>query len=101
MAFELSFGPEFFYAAEDAEDIEPDPERPISVFQAICTMPREDWNQMCQEVFGLDGNSVNTEMVMQKIRETDTCRDLRSPVEVYIDPEGWYTVRVYEARKED
>ncbi len=101
MAFELSFAPEFFVAAEDAEDIEPDPARPISVFQAICVMPREDWNRMCREVFGRDGNSVNTQEVMDKIRETNTCRDLRSPVEVYIDPEGYHTVRVYDAKEND
>jgi hypothetical protein len=34
---------------------------------------------------------------MQKIRETDTCGDLRSPVDVWIDPEGYYRVMVHEA----
>jgi len=39
-------------------------------------------------------------MVVVKVQETDTCRNLDSPVEVFIDSEGWHTLLVYDSRKE-
>jgi hypothetical protein len=35
--------------------------------------------------------------VMDKIRETNTCGSLSSPVDVWIDEEGYFTVDVYDA----
>jgi hypothetical protein len=43
-----------------------------------------------------DGVEPGVGEVMDRIVETNTCRDLRSPVEVYIDDEGYHSVRVYE-----
>jgi hypothetical protein len=98
MAFELSFAPEFFIGPHDLEGIEFDVERPTSVYQAISTMSDEDWHRMTDEVFGdKTGRLTTVEMVLEKIREVDTCRDLRSPVEVYIDEGGYHTVRVYDS----
>jgi hypothetical protein len=34
--------------------------------------------------------------VLERIKETDTCGDLRSPVDVWIDDEGWWTLDIYE-----
>jgi len=96
MAFDLSFAPEFFVGPHDLEGVEFDPERPTSVYQAVSTMSDEDWWRMADEVFdGRPPELVTVEMVMEKIRETNACRDLRSPVEVYIDPDGWHSVRVF------
>lgn len=97
MAFSLSFGPEFFHGPHDFKGIDFDPERPTSVYQAVSTMSDEDWWRMADEVFGgRPPELITVEMVMEKIRETDSCRDLRSPVEVYIDPDGWHSVRVFD-----
>jgi hypothetical protein len=96
MAFSLSFGPEFFHGPHDFDGVELDKERPTSVYQAVQAMSDEDYAEMCREVFDCEPDFVDADMVMTKIRETDTCLDLRSPVEVYIDPEGYHTVLVYE-----
>jgi hypothetical protein len=36
--------------------------------------------------------------VLEKVRETDLCDDLRSPVTVYIDADQWYSVTIYDDR---
>lgn len=95
MAFSLSFSPEFFIGPHDLDGVEFDKNRPTSVYQAIQAMTDEDFEEMAREVFDCDPDFVSTEMVLTKIQETDTCRDLRSPVKVYIDPEGYFSVDVY------
>lgn len=99
MAFELSFGPEFFHGPHDFDGVELDRERPSSVYQALQAMSDEDYATMTREVFGLEPDRVDLEMVMNKIRQTNTCRDLRSPVEVYIDEEGWHSVLVHDSEE--
>ena len=96
MAFELSFSPEFFTAPHDHDGVPFDKMRPVSVIQAIKSMSEEDWELMVEEVF--EGNEPGVDQVMAKIVETNTCRDLRSPVEVYIDEEGYHSVEVYDSR---
>jgi len=96
MAFELSFSPEFFIGPHDLDGVEFDKERPISVYQAIKSMSDEEWASMVTELF--EGNEPGVDQVMDRIQETNTCRDLRSPVEVYIDDEGYHSVRVYDSR---
>lgn len=98
MAFELSFSPEFFIAPHDLDGVGFDKKRPISVYQAIKSMSDEEWSSMVEEVF--EGNEPGVDQVMSKIQETNTCRDLRSPVEVYIDDEGYHSVRVYDGGAE-
>ena len=95
MAFELSFSPEFFIAPHDLDGVEFDRERPVSVFQAISAMSEDDWKLLCEEVFNCEPDFVNVEMVLTKVKETNTCSDLRTPVEVWIDSEGWHRVKVF------
>lgn len=101
MAFSLSFSPEFFIGPHDFEAVEFDEKRPTSVWQAIMAMSEDQYAEMAREVFGCEPEFVDADAVLTKIQETNTCRDLRSPVEVYIDPEGYFTVEVYDSRKED
>ena len=92
MSFELSFSPEF-YSSED----EHSSEQPFTVYQAICAMSSARYAEMALEVFGCDDpNHVSPDAVMDKIMETNTCGTLSSPVPVYIDPEGYFTVDVYD-----
>lgn len=99
MAFELSFAPEFFIGPYDLDGADFDKERPTSVYQAIQSISEENWAELCKDMFECSPDFVTVDAVLAKIRETDTCRDLGSPVEVYIDPEGYYTVRVYDAKE--
>ena len=94
--YELSFSPEFFIGPYDLDGGELNKERPTSVYQAVQAMSEKDYTEMAREVFGCEPDFVDLSMVLDKIRETNTCRDLRSPVEVYIDDEGYHSVRVYD-----
>ena len=95
MAYSLSFTPEFFVGPYDLDGIEFDKDRPTSVYQALVVMDTEDYLEMSEEVFGVE--DIDIEIVMSKIEETDLCRNLDSPVEVYIDEEGYYSIYVYDS----
>ena len=101
MSFELSFSPEFFFAESEPYDggygVQ---ERPWSVWMAIHSMPEEEWNRMAEEVFGVEPEFLTPETVLDKIRETDSCANLNTPVEVYIDAGGWHSVYVYDKPEE-
>jgi len=99
MAFDLSFSPEFFVGPYDLDGGDFDKERPTSVYQAVQAMSDEDYATMAREVFNCEPDFVDVGMVLTKIQETNTCRDLRSPVEVYIDDEGYHSVEVYDSRE--
>lgn len=94
MAYSLSFS-EAFYVDDDFDDITPS-ERPTSVYQAILSIQEEEWKQIAHDVFGADPEHLDPIAVLDKIRETDTCSNLDSPVEVWIDEEGWHRLEVYE-----
>lgn len=100
MAFSLSFSPEFFVGPFDLEGYTQKTEEPSSVYQALVLMDPAEWATMAREVFSCAPDHLTVETVLEKIRETDTCRDIRSPVEVYVDPEGYHSVHVYDARED-
>lgn len=102
MAYSLSFSESFFCPEVPFEEIEPSDE-PTTVLQAIMSLDRKTRIEIARDIFGhmgLQGLYADSEEfiwdVMDKVRETDTCDDLSSPVTVYIDPDGWYSVTVYE-----
>lgn len=103
MSYELSFSPDFFYAEDDDHFGHEDIEFPLTVWQALKKMkhaPSLNWQEMCEDVFpDVPWEMVDIEMVMEKVRETNSCSDLRSPVEVYIDESGWHSVKVYDERR--
>lgn len=106
-SYELSFSPEFFFAEGEPYDGGPElpARRPISVWSAVETMRLSDparWAELAKEVFSLDNPSYLTpESVLEKIQETNTCGTLSSPVDVYIDPEGYFTVDVYDEHRQN
>ena len=59
-------------------------------------MSEETWAEMAREIFGCEPAYVSVETVLDRVLETNTCRDLTPPVEVYIDPEGYYSILVYD-----
>lgn len=101
MAYDLCFVEGFFFEEHD-DHFGGETNRPTSVYSAIKSMaalrPR-DWQSMLEDVFpNVPPARVDVDMVMAKIRETNTCRNITNPVEVYIDREGWHSVTVYEKR---
>ncbi len=102
MAYSLSFNREFFSGDGEVDmySIQPS-NRPTSVLQAIISLSNEEKINIAKEVmestnpeFYVDSESFEFD-VLEKVRETNTCSNLDTPVSVWIDPEGWYTVEVY------
>lgn len=100
MSFDLSFSPEFFFAEGEPYDGGPElpTKRPTSVWSAIESMrllhPKR-WGDMARHVFNCKPEHLAAESVLERIEQTNTCRSLNTPVEVYIDSEGIYSVEVY------
>ena len=102
MSFDLSFSAEFFFAeAEPYDGGYGVQERPWSVWMAIHSMSQEDWTRMAEDVFSVDAKYLTPETVLDKIRETNSCANLNTPVEVYIDEGGWHSIYVYDKPEED
>lgn len=99
MSFDLSFSGEFFYGEGYSLD-GPYPEvstRPTSVLQALISLSAEEQAELREElevddVVAFDGLIA---ILFDKVRETNTCTNLDSPVEVWIDSQGWHTINVY------
>lgn len=100
MAYALSFAPEFFWGdgSVASDDLAPS-NRPTSVYQAIVSLTDDQWAALARDVFHCPPEYLDPPTVLAKV-ETDTCRNLDSPVEVLIDPDGYYTVFVYDDPKE-
>jgi hypothetical protein len=94
MAYSLSFSPEFFCVG-DRDSIRPSG-RPTSVYQAIVSMRADTWAQIASDVFCVEPDRLDPWTVLEKVRRTDTCSNLDSPVHVWIDEEGFYGVDVYD-----
>ena len=102
MSYSLSFSESFFADETFPYDTEPS-DRPTTVYQAIISLSKADQVAIAREVMKSPHPVLYVQSesfacdVLDKIRETDTCATLGSPVEVYIDPEGWHSVLVYDA----
>ncbi len=94
MSYALSFAPEFYWGKVPVEKIKPS-DRPTSVYQAILSLTDEQWASLARQLFGIEPNNLDVEMVMQRVAETNTCRNLDSPVEVWIDHDGFFSVVVH------
>lgn len=60
------------------------------------SLPDDQWAALGRDVFDCNPDDLDPETVLCKVQETNTCRNLDSPVEVYIDPDGFYTLVVHE-----
>lgn len=58
----------------------------------------KNFEDMVKDVFHADPEKVfiSDDVIFEKCLETDTVSNITSPVEVWIDPEGIYTVKVHE-----
>jgi hypothetical protein len=105
MSYSLSFAEDFFADETFPYDTKRS-DRPTTVYQAIISLPKADQVAIARDALGsphpylyVMSESFAAD-VLDKIRETDACADLASPVEVYIDPEGWHSVLVYDPEVE-
>lgn len=105
MSYSLSFSESFFTDETFPYDTKAS-NRPTTVYQAIISLPKRDQVAIAREVLKsphpvlyVMSESFACD-VLDKVRETDACSALSSPVEVYIDQEGWYSVLVYDAEVE-
>ena len=98
MAYSLSFNKSFFMTKGDYDLDTSDMicRNPTTCYQAILAMTNDQYEEMCKEVFCRDAKSIDVDMVLDKIRKTNTCSNLSSPVKVWIDSEGYYTIDVYD-----
>ena len=94
MSYALSFSLEFFWGDVLVEKFRPS-KRPRSVFQAILSLPDKRWASLAREEFGVEPDVLDVETVMQRVIETDACRNLDPPVEVWIDRAGFFSVLIF------
>ncbi|TXT34632.1 MAG: hypothetical protein FD138_1632 [Planctomycetota bacterium] len=73
--------------------------RPTSIEEAVSQLTNETWTRLARDVFHCEPEFLTIEAVLQKIEETNTCLNLDLPVEVCIDPDGEFTVLVYDRDK--
>ena len=87
-----------FYVEVGDDELEPKDfaggRLPTSVYQAILAMGEDDYREMCLDVFGR--LNVDIDEILTKVYETDTVGSLSSPVDVWIDPDGYWILLVYE-----
>lgn len=102
MSFDISdFSPEFFFAEGEPYDRTDlalnSKNKPISVWSAIGLALEDDKEKTrIAEYLDIEPEYLTAEMVLDAIRNVDTCTDLTSPVEVWIDDDGWCTLLVYD-----
>jgi hypothetical protein len=88
-----------FLCQDDPESIGPS-ERPISLYQANVSIEKETWRNLARHVFRVAPDRLTADAELRKAVETDTCDNPVSPVEVWIDPGGYYTVLLHDATME-
>lgn len=104
MAYDLSFSPEFFGDIYESQST--DLSKPTNVADAITNFwesNKEGFKEYVEEYFPEYASHVDSYLpeglmleIMDKIRDVNTCGDISSPVDVWLDPEGWYTVDVFD-----
>ncbi len=93
--YELSFATEFFYRNESEDSTDGEPR---SLLEAIMNMDADEYVQMTQDVLGWMDTSdfrCGAYAVVDRAREVDSCSNLTSPVEVWLDAQGEWKVDVY------
>jgi len=101
MAYALSFAEEFFWGDPDIppETLRPS-DRPTSVYQALVSLSAHEWAELARDVFGVTPDRLEISTVIARIQETNTCGSLASPVDVFVDADGWYRLLVFDRKEE-
>jgi hypothetical protein len=97
LPYELSFADAFFWGDGSVPlDEVPRSARPRSVYQANVSLSEKHWSALDADVFNVEPDQLDPETVLAKVFETNTCRNLDSPVEVFVDDDGFHTLLVYD-----
>lgn len=101
MAYELSFSPEFFLAEGEPYDRSDlalnSAGKPTSLYSAICmALEDENFRVRASETFDVRTYHLTATFLLEKAQEVNTCSTLSCPVSVWLDPQGWLTVDVWE-----
>jgi len=101
MPYELCFGPEFFFAEGepyDRSDLALNKEgKPVSLYSAIVlALEDENFRVRASETFDVRTYHLTATFLLEKAQEVDTCGTLSNPVDVWLDPQGWLRVEVYD-----
>ena len=97
MPYALSFAVEFFWGTVPIEKMKPSP-RPTSVYQAVLSLSHERWAELARDVFNCHSDNLDVETVLDQILAAGTCENLDSPVRIYIELDGLYSILVYEEK---
>ena len=100
MSYELSFADEFFTGT--GEDLVPS-DKPTSVRQAALSLDTRSRLDILVDVFGMESDTAEIvsdddfmQWVVDRVRKTDTCSDISSPVAVWIDAKGDWKLEIYD-----
>ncbi|KLU61770.1 hypothetical protein CEB3_c19490 [Peptococcaceae bacterium CEB3] len=72
---------------------------PQTVVDAVASMKQfnpERWENMARDIFGTSPERLTVEMVLEKIEETNTASSIGAPVGIWIDPDGFFTVDIWD-----
>lgn len=99
MSYELSFSPEFFHGEFGEEGVEVT-DKPRSVLEALYSLEISTVKLIMKDVLGIDWQENYLpedifRLLLLQIRKVNTCSNLSTPVEVWIDELGDYTIEVY------
>lgn len=102
MSYAHSFAPDFYGDPYNpTPDGQVNADHPTTVCEAIMAIPKDEWVKCCREVFDCEPDYVDLDTVLTKIHETNTVSNLDSPVTVWIDEDGWWTVDVYDPKDKE
>ena len=127
MSFSLGFSEDFFTGGAESYGSDPLPGRPRSILEAVETMCLDERRELASELSSAwepaparllrmrtqidvhgdhsDDIWIGCESfpwdVLTIARAVDTCDQLSSPVTVYLDPDGWVGLDVYDCDREE
>lgn len=95
MGYGHSFSESFYYD-EDARELPEPGKQPTTVAQALMCLDEATFNECCAYVGVNPESDTVIEELIDVVRQTDYVDSLSSPITVYIDPDGYFTVTVYD-----
>ena len=95
MGYGHSFSESFYYD-EDARELPEPGKQPTTVAQALMCLDEATFNECCADVGVNPESDTVIEELIDVVRQTDYVDSLSSPITVYIDPDGYFTVTVYD-----
>ena len=90
MSFSHSFSEDFYGSEDEAVKTR----NPTTVWDAIASLSHSFRVDLAEHYFDKPEPDLTDQEIFDAIRSTDTVTDLSSPIEVWIDEEGEYTITV-------